>query len=107
MPAKIPEIRVTKPIIKIKNRLFKRSVLPVRLVKTRSKGPNAIRTKKIAITAKISDSPKNWKMIFFLNAPKAFLIPISLALFMERTVERFMKLTEAIIRINIPIIKKR
>src|SRR4051794_18904128 len=41
-------------------------------------------------------SHKNWRIREVLSAPNTFLTPISTALFEERAVERFMKLTQAI-----------
>ena len=44
----------------------------------------------------LSDSKKNCSTSCFLPDPSVFLTPTSFALFSERAVERFMKLTQAI-----------
>ena len=63
--------------------------------------------KHIAANDKMIDSPKNCPIISILEAPTTFRIPTSLALFMERAVERFMKLIHAIKRMITAIIENR
>ena len=48
------------------------------------------------MNASIADSKKNCSTNCFLPDPSVFLTPTSFALFSERAVERFMKLTQAI-----------
>ena len=49
-----------------------------------------------AMSARIIDSKKNCTISCFLSDPNVLRMPTSLALFSERAVERFMKLTQAI-----------
>jgi len=42
------------------------------------------------------DSPKNWKINFVLVAPTTFLTPTSFALFIDRAVDKLIKLMQAI-----------
>ncbi len=46
------------------------------------------------------DSVRNCQIRVFLSVPNTFLMPTSLALFAERAVDRFMKLMQAINKIN-------
>jgi hypothetical protein len=52
------------------------------------------------------DSPKNCLAICDLVAPITFLMPTSVALFADLAVARFIKLIQAIMRINNAIIEK-
>src|ERR1043166_5480408 len=61
------------------------------------KQTTAIERRKAA-NASIIDSEKNCRISCFLPEPSVFLTPTSFALFSERAVDRFMKLTQAIKR---------
>src|SRR5215213_6674408 len=70
------------------------------LLKEGSTKKTANMEKRKAITASMIDSKKNCVTNCFLSEPSVFRTPTSLALFSERAVERFIKLTQAIIKIT-------
>src|ERR1700731_4152211 len=47
-----------------------------------------------------NDSPKNWSIRATFSAPKTFLTPTSEDLFDDRAVDKFMKLIQAINKMN-------
>ncbi|MGB2908766.1 MAG: hypothetical protein WBB73_16820 [Candidatus Aminicenantaceae bacterium] len=69
---------------------------PVRLLKAGRKTLTRTAAETAAKKANNIDSPKNCRIISGRLPPTTFLIPTSLARIVERAVERFMKLMQAI-----------
>src|ERR1700761_4515899 len=82
------------------------SCLPAMLLNTGNNNHAASKAIRVDTSVTRIDSVRNWAMRCLRAEPNTLRTPTSRARFDDRAVERFMKFTQAIIKINIAMAEK-